>query len=219
MNLEGAELEPSIPVGNHYPKYHTKNPIARWLVNGFLDSFRELSRSTDARDALEVGCGEGHLSAILAGDGRSVRGIDISPAIIEQARSHPDNRTNGARFEVGSVYDLSADSDAAELVVCCEVMEHLEDPDRALSILARLARPYLLVSVPREPIWRMLNMARGRYLGDLGNTPGHVQHWSQRRFLDLLSRHVDVIAVRTPLPWTMALCRARPTAHDPADPR
>jgi hypothetical protein len=30
--------------------------------------------------------------------------------------------------------------------------------------------------VPREPIWRIGNMARGRYLGDLGNTPGHIQH-------------------------------------------
>lgn len=210
MTVDDAPLEPSIPVGNHYPKYQTRNPIARWLVNGFLDSFRALSRATGARDVLEVGCGEGHLSAILARDGRAVRGIDISPAVIAQARAHPDNQANGARFEVGSVYDLTPDSDAAELVVCCEVLEHLEDPHRALSILARLARPHLLVSVPREPIWRILNMARGRYLADLGNTPGHVQHWSQRRFLGLLADHVDVVELRAPLPWTMALCRARP---------
>ncbi len=219
MSMDEAQVEPSIPVGNHYPKYQTKNPIARWLVNGFLDSFRELSRATEARNVLEVGCGEGHLSAILASDGRAVRGIDISPSVIAQARAHPDNQAHGARFEVGSVYDLAPEADATELVVCCEVLEHLEDPDRALSILARLARPHLLVSVPREPIWRVLNMARGRYLGDLGNTPGHVQHWSQRAFLGLLDRHVEVVTVRAPLPWTMALCRARRQDDVPADPR
>lgn len=210
MSLGDAGLEPSIPVGNHYPKYQTRNPVARWLVAGFLDSFRALSRRTEAGEVLEVGCGEGHLSAILARDGRRVRGVDISPSVIEQARSNPDNRAHGARFEVASVYDLSPDTDGAELVVCCEVLEHLEDPDAALAVLARLARPHLLVSVPREPIWRVLNMARGRYLADLGNTPGHLQHWSQRRFLALLDRHVEVVALRTPLPWTMALCRARP---------
>jgi len=63
--------------------------------------------------------------------------------------------------------------------------------------------------VPREPIWRILNIARGKYIGDLGNTPGHVNHWSRRGFIDLLSRRFDVVEVRSPLPWTMALCRVR----------
>lgn len=213
MSVEDAELEPAIPVGNHYPKYQTRNPVARWLVAGFLDAFRALSRETNAREVLEVGCGEGHLSAILARDGRRVRGVDISPSVIEQARAHPDNQAHGAQFELASVYDLTADRDGAELVVCCEVLEHLEDPEAALEVLARLARPHLLVSVPREPIWRMLNMARGRYLADFGNTPGHLQHWSQRRFLAMLEKHVDIVALRTPLPWTMVLCRARPAAR------
>jgi 2-polyprenyl-3-methyl-5-hydroxy-6-metoxy-1,4-benzoquinol methylase len=94
-------------------------------------------------------------------------------------------------------------------VVCCEVLEHLADPARALALLARLAQPHLIVSVPREPLWRILNLARGRYWAALGNTPGHLQHWSARRFLALLHDHVEVREVRTPLPWTMALCRRR----------
>jgi len=62
--------------------------------------------------------------------------------------------------------------------------------------------------VPREPIWRALNLARGKYVRDLGNTPGHLGHWSRRGFLELLGGRLEVVAVRTPLPWTMALCRA-----------
>ena len=40
---------------------------------------------------------------------------------------------------------------------------------------------------PREPLWRGLNIARGAYLKDLGNTPGHLNHWSKRGFVALLS--------------------------------
>ena len=71
-------------------------------------------------------------------------------------------------------------------------------------VLQNVAAPH-----PREPLWRVLNLIRGRYPRDLGNTPGHLQHWSTPAFLALLQEHVEVIELCTPLPWTMALCRVR----------
>ena len=53
-------------------------------------------------------------------------------------------------------------------------------PSTRVAEMARCAERHLLVSVPREPLWRMLNMARGAYWSDLGNTPGHLNHWSRR---------------------------------------
>ena len=103
---------------------------------------------------------------------------------------------------------LEPGADAAELVVCCEVLEHVDDPVAGLETLAGLARPWLLVSVPREPLWRALNLARLKYVGELGNTPGHLNHWSRRGFLDFLAERVELVEVRSPLPWTMALCRS-----------
>jgi hypothetical protein len=50
-------------------------------------------------------------------------------------------------------------------------------------------------------------MARGAYWRALGNTPGHLNHWSQRSFVRLLSSHGRVAEVRSPFPWTMALVR------------
>ncbi|MFQ6018436.1 MAG: class I SAM-dependent methyltransferase [Kiloniellaceae bacterium] len=214
MNLAAPETEPPVIAGNVYPKYHTRNPIARRLVAGFLAAFRELTDLSGAENVLEVGCGEGFLSGILAAPGRRIRGIDISPAVIEIARRNPDLAARDIAFEVASVYDLDPLADAAELVICCEVLEHLKEPERALGLLAKLASPYLLVSVPREPLWRILNIMRGRYLADFGNTPGHLQHWSRRSFLGSLARYVDIVEVKTPLPWTMALCRSRhPDSH------
>jgi hypothetical protein len=71
--------------------------------------------------------------------------------------------------------------------------------------MSRVASRHLLVSVPREPLWRALNIARGAYLTALGNTPGHVNHWSRRGLRTLLDGHGEVLELRTPFPWTMAL--------------
>jgi len=74
--------------------------------------------------------------------------------------------------------------------------------------MARCARGgHLLVSVPREPLWRALNVARGAYVRQLGNTPGHVNHWSRRGIAALLARHGEVVEARSPFPWSMVLAK------------
>ncbi len=86
-----------------------------------------------------------------------------------------------------------------------EVLEHVPEPEATVAEMARVASRWLLVSVPREPLWRGLNMARGAYWRSLGNTPGHVNHWSRRSFVAMLGRYGTVAEVRSPFPWTAAL--------------
>ena len=202
-------IEEGIVAGNVYDKYGTKNPIARYLMKGFIGSVEELISITGSLDIHEVGCGEGHLSAILAKENIKVRASDFSQLVIAKAQDIAKSAGADVDFKVASIYDLNPANDSAQLVVCCEVLEHLESPQRALKLLAQLARPYLLVSVPREPIWRILNILRGKYLLNLGNTAGHIQHWSQKSFLSMLEKYFDIVKVHTPLPWTMVLCRTR----------
>jgi 2-polyprenyl-3-methyl-5-hydroxy-6-metoxy-1,4-benzoquinol methylase len=194
--------------GNVYDKYGTSNPIARRLMAGFLDRLDRLVERTQAREAHEVGCGEGELAIRLARRGLRVRGSDAFPEILEEARRRASAAGVAIDLEATPVEHLDPGRDAAELVICCEVLEHLEDPEAALDVLAGLARPWLIASVPREPLWRALNLARLSYVGELGNTPGHLNHWSKRAFVRFLTRRFEVIEVRTPLPWTMTLCRA-----------
>jgi SAM-dependent methyltransferase len=195
------------PGGNVYDKYGTRNPIERRLVGGFIASLEDLVARTGAREAHEVGCGEGELALRLARRGLRVRGSDASAEVIDEARRRASATGTEVDYRTTPIEGLDPDRDGAELIVCCEVLEHLPDPESGLDRVASLARPWLIVSVPREPIWRALNLARFKYVSSLGNTPGHLGHWSRGAFLTLLRSRIEVVAVRSPLPWTMALCR------------
>src|SRR5262249_39044468 len=103
-------------------------------MNGFLAAFDLLVERTQARRGLEVGCGEGHLSLRLAAAGRAVTGFDVDAAIVEQARADAQRHGSQAQFFQRSVYDLDSSLET-DLLVCCEVLEHLEDPRRALQTI------------------------------------------------------------------------------------
>jgi SAM-dependent methyltransferase len=194
--------------GNVYDKYGSANPIERRLMSGFMGDLDELVDRSGAREAHEVGCGEGEISIRLARRGIRMRGTDAFPEVLEEARKRAAAAGVEIDFEATPIEQLDPDRHAAELVVCCEVLEHLQDPARGLEVLAELARPWLIASVPREPLWRALNLARLSYVGALGNTPGHLNHWSKRGFERFLGGRFEVVEVRSPLPWTMALCRS-----------
>ena len=110
-------------------------------------------------------------------------------------------------YRVMRAENLPFADDEFDVATAIEVLEHVPDPGHTVAEMARVAERHLLVSVPREPLWRALNLARGAYVRQLGNTPGHLNHWSRRSFVELLGRHGEVTEVRSPLPWTMLLVR------------
>ena len=209
MRKNTSFLEDGIIAGNLYDKYGTKNPFARYLMKGFINSLNELDAATGALEIHEIVCGEGNLSVGLAKQNKTVSASDFSKQIIAKARENAEKHHVDINFKVAGIYDLTPENDAAELIICCEVLEHLEDPQRELRILTQLAKSYLIISVPREPLWNILNLARGKHITRLENTPGHVQHWSKRGFLKMVGNYFHICEVKTPLPWTMVLCRTK----------
>jgi 2-polyprenyl-3-methyl-5-hydroxy-6-metoxy-1,4-benzoquinol methylase len=192
--------------GNTYDKYGSSNPIVRRLMAGFERALDELLARAAPRTLLDVGCGEGVLTHKWAQrlEGRVV-GLDLEdPAIqSEWERRHAPNLD----YRVMKAENLPFADGEFDLAAAIEVLEHVPDPEHTVSEMARVASGHLLVSVPREPLWRALNLTRGAYLRDLGNTPGHVNHWSRRGIVELLSRHGEVVETRSPFPWTMVLVR------------
>lgn len=204
MSAGAAE---QVPTGNTYDKYGSTNPVVRRLMGGFEATLDELFSRAAPGSVLDVGCGEGVLTEQWAdrlGDGRIV-GIDLEDEKLaaEWAKRSRDNLS----YRVMKAENLPFADGEFELAAAIEVLEHVPDPEHTVAEMARVASRHLLVSVPREPLWRGLNMARGAYLRDLGNTPGHLNHWSKRSFVRLLARHGEVVEARSPFPWTMLLVR------------
>jgi 2-polyprenyl-3-methyl-5-hydroxy-6-metoxy-1,4-benzoquinol methylase len=202
-----AQAATAVPTGNTYDKYGSTNPVVKRLMTNFHEALDELWGIAAPESVLDVGCGEGVLTSQWAerlGDGRIV-GIDLDDPKLRaewEARSRPN-----LEYRAEEATSLSFDDHEFDMAAAIEVLEHVPEPEATLAEMARVARRCLLVSVPREPLWRMLNMARGAYLRDLGNTPGHLNHWSKRGFVSLLSRYGTVEDARSPFPWTMLLVR------------
>ena len=177
-------------------------------MSAFERTLDELFEQADPSSLLDVGCGEGvlvHKWAQRLGEQRRVVGIDLEEESIQAGwaqRAAPN-----LEYQVMHAENLPFTENEFDLASAIEVLEHVPDPEHTLAEMARCAERHLLVSVPREPLWRGLNMARGAYWSELGNTPGHLNHWSRRAFVGLLSRYGVVTEIRSPFPWTMLLVR------------
>jgi 2-polyprenyl-3-methyl-5-hydroxy-6-metoxy-1,4-benzoquinol methylase len=193
--------------GNTYDKYGSTNPVVRRLMAGFESTLDELFAKAFPASLLDVGCGEGvltHKWAERLGDRRIV-GIDLEDPAIQA--EWEKRRAPNLEYRVMKAENLPFADGEFDVATAIEVLEHVPDPEHTVAEMARVASGHLIVSVPREPVWRAVNMARGAYLKELGNTPGHVNHWSKRSFVELLSRHGEVVETRSPFPWTMLLVR------------
>jgi 2-polyprenyl-3-methyl-5-hydroxy-6-metoxy-1,4-benzoquinol methylase len=197
----------SVPTGNTYDKYGSTNPVVKRLMARFEGDMDQLLKRARPRSIVDVGCGEGVLTEQWAQRFSNARlvGLDLDDPKLRaewQQRERPN-----LEFATGTGDTLPFGDGEFELASAMEVLEHVPDPESVVAEMARVSSRWVLASVPREPLWRALNLARGSYVRDLGNTPGHLNHWSKRGFARLLAGHGEIVELRSPLPWTMALVR------------
>ncbi len=200
--------------GKHHATKYNNNPILKRLNNGFMNSLVSLAQIAGSEKIFEIGCGEGQLLGILYDQGYDVRGCDYDPESVEMTNENfktQKNLDNVATVE--NLYDIDGNDERIKgrMVICCEVLEHVPDPEKGVQIITSSTNDYFIISVPHEPIWCFLNFIRGKYWKSFGNTPGHINHWTKSGIVKLVSKYADVVTVRTPLPWTMVLGRKRNT--------
>lgn len=198
-----------VVTGNTYDKYGSTNPVVKRLMANFEATLAELFAMTQPKSLLDVGCGEGvliHEWAKQIAPARVV-GLDLEEASIQAGWAQRQADNLEYRIMDVSQKGLPFADGEFEVSTAIEVLEHVPDPADTVAEMARVASKWLLVSVPREPLWRGLNLARGAYIKELGNTPGHINHWSKKSFVSLLSQHGEVVQARSPFPWTMLLVR------------
>lgn len=209
MTTPIRERNGSRPVaGNVYNKYGASNPLVRRLMNGFfLALSKHLALCDRVETVLEVGCGEGEIAKVVRPTLQLRRYVasDLDEPMVHRAGS----QVMQVDFLPADATSLPFRDGSFELIIGCEVLEHIKQPDQALAELVRVGSSWYVLSVPREPLWRGLNLARGKYVRAGGNTPGHVNHWSRRGFIKLVSQYLEIIEVTSPLPWTFITARKR----------
>lgn len=194
-------------LGEFNEKYKSHGHVGNFLIKNFFKTIKSLIPNK-IHNVIEVGCGAGFSTTELStffNKKVSFYASDLLPELVASAQE----KNRNVKFLVESIYDLSHPSNSFDLVFCLEVMEHLEDPQKALAELARISKKYAIISVPNEPLWRILNMSRGKYWSDLGNTPGHINHWSRRDFKKFVSKEFNIIKIKSSLPWTILLAEKK----------
>lgn len=190
----------------HKAKHHPDNPVFRLMLKNFYNSLGKLIQNFDAEDKLlEVGCGIGitsmRIHQMLSGQHMEVS--DVTPYFVQQLQESDFPLP----VKQESVLNLQREDNSFDVVFLLEVLEHLEDYEQALRELFRVSRKYVVISVPNEPLWRILNMARGKYWSQWGNTPAHVNNWTATGIRRLLNQYGQVEKTYYPVPWSIVLAR------------
>lgn len=203
------KIKNPIKKSTNFEKHTTKNPVGKLFLNNFLNSVVKTIRPLNIDSVLDVGCGEGFTLYRLQKEkiGKSYEGIEYDEGAIELGKKLYPRLT----IKQGDIYKLPYKSNSFDLVVCTEVLEHLEFPKKAYRELLRVSKKYVLVSVPNEPFFTIQRIARFQNILHLGAHPEHIQHWTAPAFTKFVHvRGVKLITRKFPIPWTMVVLKKTP---------
>ena len=191
MNTKTTNLE----------KHTTQNPVSRFFLNNFKQVLLAQVKEIRPHAILDVGAGEGFTLEMFRENhiGERLEGIEYMDEALKFAkRLHPQ-----VKIKKGNIYELPYAANSFDLVICNEVLEHLDDPKKALNELKRVTKKYLILSVPNEPLFTIQRILRGKNVWKLGAHPEHIQHWTSGAFEKFVASVLTVKDAKTPLPWTM----------------
>ena len=195
-----------MPETTNYLKHANANPIQKALINNFYAKLFKIVKPLKLTRVLYVGCGEGFTLKKLEEKkiGKENEGIDFSKDAIKLGK----NLYPGLKLNIGDVNKLNYPDDSFDLAMCTEVLEHLENPTRAVAEIKRVTRKYIVFSVPNEPFFILANFLRGKYLKNFGNHPEHINHWTMWGFERFLKNQgLTIVKTKHPFAWSLVLVK------------
>ncbi len=195
-----------MPETTNYKKHANTNPIQKMLIGNFYNTFYKMVKPLRANSILDVGCGEGFTLKKLEEKkiGKMNEGIDYSSDAIKIGKKiYPE-----LNLKKGDVYKLDYKDNSFDLSICTEVLEHLENPTKAVEEIRRVTSKYIVFSVPNEPFFILANLLRGKYLKSFGNHPEHINHWTAKGFESFLKKQgLVIVKSRHPFAWSLVLAK------------
>lgn len=192
-------------ITDNLKKHTSKNPLQKYLINNFLKTLLKEAGKPKPQSVLDVGCGEGFTLQKLRENkiGEKLVGIDFSDRAIQIGKK----LNPGISLKPGTIYDIPFKDNSFDLVICSEVLEHLEHPEKALLELRRVTKKNCIISVPHEPWFMLANFLRGKNISRLGNDIEHIQHWSKDEINETVKKYLEVTAIKNPFPWTLLVAK------------
>lgn len=167
----------------NYEKYNSKNPLKRLMVERLnkqiIVQMREMIGNREGK-ILDAGCGEGYISRLLASSfcNAKITGLEYNVEAIHIAKKMSPN----INFIQGNIMSMPFPDNAFDIVVCTEVLEHLDQPEKALKETLRISMGGVLVTVPNEPWFCLGNIVSLKNLTRFGNPIDHINHWTYSSF-------------------------------------
>ena len=188
----------------HRHKYENSNYIHQLVLGRFIDAMaRELKPLSHGR-TLDFGCGEGFFLWQLYRRGvhfADLTGLDLRLDALAEAREMlPEYH-----FVQADLLAYAPPEAPFDLVIASEVLEHLPSPEIYLEKLIRLARGTLLLTVPLEPWFHLINLARGRDIRHFGNHPEHINQWGIRSFQEFIEGRATIARKYTVFPFIISI--------------
>lgn len=143
---------------------------------------------TAGKDVLDIACGEGYGSRLMAANAHSVTGVDIDSATI--AAASQKYKAAQLRFIAGDATRIPLPGQSVDVVVSFETLEHLGDHDLFMSEIKRVMRPGALVIISTPD--------KDQYTLKSGYTnPFHVKELNRPDFEALLAKYFKQVKIFT----------------------
>jgi SAM-dependent methyltransferase len=163
LELTGERTLPDVPEENYWYRRHVA--VYEWIAE----------RCT-GKSVVDLACGEGYGSDLLAARAGEVIGVDANPEAFEHARRK--YRRPNLSFQRGLVEEFDQRMDA---VVFLQTIEHVQEPDELLDRIARIA-PVAYISTPN----RLTLAPPGAEKSD---NPWHLREYDAGQYRALLEPH------------------------------
>lgn len=182
----------STPMRTHY---ESRNPLERWIWQGKLEEMKNILKSIVYKKVLDIGCGDGGLLKTLSPKS-DYTGIDISPTQLAYFKSvlpqRQKQRLGKISLTLGDAKNLPFQASSFDLVLACDVLEHILEPQTTLGEIKRVLKPggFALFSIPNEPVWQLLRFLTGRWPP---RSPDHINYIESG---DVMSTFPHVVAIK-----------------------
>jgi 2-polyprenyl-3-methyl-5-hydroxy-6-metoxy-1,4-benzoquinol methylase len=175
LHLTGERTLPDVPEENYWYRRHLA--VYEWIA-----------QRVHGRRVVDLACGEGYGSAVLARTAASVVGVDANPDAFEHARLKYTGA--GLAFERDMIETWTGDVDC---VVFLQTIEHVQDPDAVLARLRDLIGPSGVAYISTPNVLTLAPEGAAR-----SGNPWHVREYRPDEYRALCARHfgrVDLLGL------------------------